>query len=311
MLPALLTTFFFAGTAVFARRSALALGGSVANFWRLLLTAALLGAWAVFFGQGLGAAFGWFFASGLVGFGFGGLLVFYAFPRSGSNLGNLIVQCGSAVWVLFFEWTWLGSRPSADQLVYIVLILAGVTLGLAPRSFPKIPAAQLRLGALLAALSAVGQGTGAVMSRRAFAAAKAAHLNIDPGTASLQRVLAGLLVAVAALAVTRLGRKRHGPSLASRQALQQDRAWLWVVLNTLAGPLLGATCMQWALSTTPAAVVQPIVATAPLLTAPLAWKLGEDLPRRRYFLGALLSVAGTAGLGWDFIARLAAAAGAH
>lgn len=46
MLAALLTAGFFAATAVFARRAALALGPTAANCARLALAAALLGAWS-------------------------------------------------------------------------------------------------------------------------------------------------------------------------------------------------------------------------------------------------------------------------
>ena len=47
-------------------------------------------------------------------------------------------------------------------------------------------------------------------------------------------------------------------------------------------------------------MTQSIIATAPLFTAPLAWRLGEYLPRGRYFAGALLAVAGTVSLFWPW-----------
>jgi drug/metabolite transporter (DMT)-like permease len=56
------------------------------------------------------------------------------------------------------------------------------------------------------------------------------------------------------------------------------------------------TCFQWALKTTPAAIVQPIVAAAPLLTIPFAALLEGARPRPRYYLGAALAVAGVGGL---------------
>jgi len=73
-------------------------------------------------------------------------------------------------------------------------------------------------------------------------------------------------------------------------------AWLWVLANTLAGPVLGVTCFQWALSTTKAGIVQSIVATSPLATIPLAAWLEGGWPRPVYYGGALLAVAGVAGL---------------
>ncbi len=338
MLAALLTTALFAATAVFARRAALALGATAANCWRLALAAVLLGTWSVVFGYGFGAAFGWFFASGLVGFGLGGLLMFYALPRAGANLATLTVQCGAAVVALAVEWAWLGVPVPPAKLLCCAVILGGVVLGIAPRSFPQFAPRVLLLGAGLAALSAVGQGVGQVLSRKAFAVMRTEGVKADPGTATFERVLAGLLVAALALAVVCLMRRTNAadtevgppPEASGRTAfcLTEERqsripnavssgsiirnpqsafrnALPWVLLNTITGPVLGVTCLQWALSQPqwPAGVTQSIVAAAPLLTAPLAWKLGEDLPRARYFAGALLAVAGTASLFWPWWAR--------
>ena len=319
MLAALLTTGFFAATAVFARRAAMVLGAPAANCARLALAAALLGAWSWAFGYGFGAAGGWFFASGLVGFGLGGLLLFHALPRAGANLANLTVQCGAAVVALAVEWAWLGVPVPPAKLLGCAAILGGVVFGLAPRSFPQFAPRALLVGAALAALSAVGQGAGQVLSRKAFAVLRAEGERADPGTVTFERVLAGLLVAIIALALARRFRGSTSAPIGNRQSeigkqrsasVQPFRnphsafrnALPWVLLNTLTGPVLGVTCLQWALSQPqwPAGVTQSIVATAPLLTAPLAWKLGEDLPRGRYFAGALVAVAGTVSLFWPW-----------
>jgi drug/metabolite transporter (DMT)-like permease len=264
------------------------LGPATANLARLALAALILAGWALLFGRGFGAAALWFLASGVVGFGLGGFLMFQALPRAGSKLANLVVQCGSAVTAMLVEWAWLGVGLGAAQLACVVCILAGVIVGLAPSSFPQLPAAAVRRGAIFAILSALGQGCGAVLSRKAFAAARAAGQSIDPGTATLERVAGGLLVAALAWTIVRLVR-------GAREATTSHPgpAWPWVLANTLSGPVLGVTCMQWALSTTPAGIVQPVIAMAPLFTAPLAFGLGEALPRRRYFAGTILAFIAT------------------
>ncbi|RME66964.1 MAG: EamA family transporter [Verrucomicrobia bacterium] len=291
MIAALLTTVLFAATAVFARRAALALGATLANFCRLLLAAGLLGLWTWWFGRGAGLAFEWFFLSGLAGFGLGGLMMFQALPRAGSNLSMLIVQTGSGIVALIVERLWLGTTLTPAQLACVLAVVAGVAIGLAPRALPAVSRRTLLLGAGCAGLSAVGQGLGAVLSRRAFAAARDLGGTVDPGTAAFERALAGLLVAGLALFVAhRQARALHVPLRADRRA----KAWPWVLANTMAGPVLGVACFQWALSTTPAGIVQPIVAAAPLLTAPIAWRFGEAIPRGHYFLGASLAVGGAA-----------------
>lgn len=290
MIGAIGTTLFFALTAVFANRAAQQLGSTLANFYRLLLAMLILGAWAHGAGLGLGGgAFGWFFLSGLAGFGLGGVAMFQALPRLGSSLAMLIVQCGTVLVAALAEWLWLGTRLTAAQCACAVLTMAGVSLGLLPRSLPASTRYERLDGVWWAVVSAFGQGVGAVLSRKAFAAAAAAHLHPDPATTAYQRAIGGLVIAAIAVLLARSAKKE-----VSRATLGET--WPWVLANVLTGPVLGVTCYQWALSTTPAGIVQPIVATSPLATIPLAALLERTWPRPLYFLGAALAVAGVAGL---------------
>lgn len=291
MIGALLTTLCFAITPVFANRAAHRLGSAAANTWRLLVATLVLGLWAHFFGGGFGGpAVGWFFAGGLAGFGVGGLAMFQSLPRLGSILSTLIVQCGSAIVAAGLEWWWLGTHLTAWQLAAIAATLTGVLLGLLPHSLPRVSPTEWAVGLGWAFLSAAGQGAGAVLSRKAFMVARTAGEQVDAGTASYQRALAGLLVAaVALLVVRRLGRDRP------REA---GRAWPWVLANAATGPLLGVVCFQWALSTTPAGIVQAVVATAPLLTIPFAARFEAGRPRPSYYAGVTLAVAGVV---WLFL----------
>jgi len=298
---AFLTALFFAGNAVCARRAALHYGGTQGNLLRLLLAAALLGAWAHAAGAGVGGgAFAWFFVSGAVGFGLGGLTMFHALPLIGSNLSMLIVQCGSAVTAALVEWLWLGARLSAAQIALAALTLAGVSLGLiGPRgSIPGRRARAYAWGVALAALSACAQGGSAVLSRKAFAVLRANGFPMDGATSAYQRVLGGLAVGALALVIVSLwpALRREPPAEAERVPAMAVPPWAWVVFNTLLGPVLGVTCYQWALRTNPAGLVLPIVATAPLLTVPVARALERSRPTPRYWLGAVLAVLGAAGL---------------
>lgn len=289
MIGALATLFFFAITPVFATRSAQLLGSLRANLWRLIVAACVLAVWAHVFGTGLGGvALTWFVLGGIVGFGVGGIAMFNSLPRIGSTLSTLIVQCLSALTAAAVEWLWLGTVLSRPQISCAVLTLAGVTIGLLPRSLPRPDSSAWRAGVAWAVVSAIGQGVGAVISRKAFAVAASAGQLIDPGTAAYQRVLGGL--AVAALAV----------ALIDRRARLSERplsiAWPWVAANAATGPILGVTCYQWALRTTPAGIVQPIVAAAPLLTIPFAMLLERTRPGAMYYAGATLAIAGVSGL---------------
>jgi len=302
---AILTALFFAANAVCARRAALHYGGTTGNFLRLLLAVALLGAWAHAAGQGLaGGALAWFLVSGAIGFGLGGLTMFHALPLIGSNLGMLIVQCGMAVAGAGIEWVWLGARLSPLQAGFAALTLVGVVIALLQSIGPIRPIGPMfgspgfALGIALAAISAVAQGVGAVMSRKAFGLLHAQGFVMDGATSAYQRALGGLAVGALALCVVRLAprleqRNREAAVVVPAQILPP---WAWVVFNTLLGPVLGVTCYQWALRGNQAGIVLPIVATAPLLTVPIARALEHSRPPARYWIGAVLAVLGAAGL---------------
>ncbi len=289
MFGALGTTLFFALTAVFANRAAQQLGSTLANFYRLLLAVIILGVWAHAAGLGFGSAFGWFFVSGIAGFGLGGVAMFQALPRLGSSVAMLIVQCGTVLVAETLEWVWLGTRLTAVQVSLAGATVAGVAIGLLPRSWPVRSPLEWSDGIAWALVSALGQGVGAVLSRKAFMAAAAAHLRPDAATTAYQRALGGLLVAAIAVALARAAKKEKAYSTLGEM-------WPWVLANVLTGPVLGVTCYQWALSTTPAGIVQPIVATSPLVTIPLAASIERTWPRPLYYVGAALAVAGVAGL---------------
>lgn len=293
MIGALATTLFFACNAIFANRSAHRLGSNPANLARLLVAVIILGIWAHGWGHGLGGvSVAWFLLSGIAGFGVGGVAMFQALPRLGSPLAMLIVQCGSAIVAAAVEWIWLGTRLTGAQLAFVTVTIAGVAVGLLPRNRPAGPPHLIRAGIGWAILSATGQGVGAVISRKAFGLARLAHETADPATTAYQRALGGLLVAALAVGVAYLLRRRP----ASGPAREPGLAWPWVVANAITGPVLGVSCFQWALSTTPAGIVQPIVATAPLVTIPLAMWLEHVRPRPLYYAGTALAVAGVAGL---------------
>jgi drug/metabolite transporter (DMT)-like permease len=74
------------------------------------------------------------------------------------------------------------------------------------------------------------------------------------------------------------------------------KAWPWVIINVLGGPVIGVSCYQWALSTTPSGIVLPIVATVPLAVIPFAYRLEGDRPGWRSLAGGIIAVAGVIAL---------------
>jgi drug/metabolite transporter (DMT)-like permease len=297
MFASFLAAFFFALNATCASHSVRGLGPMRANLSRLVVAAIALGLFAHTLGHGLtSASLGWFLLSGIIGMGFGDLGVYGALPLLGSRLTVLMTQCLAAPIAALGEWLWLGTRLTAAQVTWGLVILAGVAFAIMP-SEASPPRVRVRpVGFLFGLLAAAGQGLGALVSRKgvmaADAAGEAAHNAAFGLTAAYHRILAGLVFIALWLLVLRLLRRLPAaPPAPADPAARRNRQW-WILANGLAGPVAGVGCYQWALATTPSGIVLPIAATAPLLSIPIAFWLEGDRPTRRSVVGGVVAVAG-------------------
>ena len=297
MFIALLTTLLFALSALSGRRLASHVPGSQANLVRLLLAAIVLGGFSHIYGFGIGGpVFGLLFVSGCIGFGVGDLALFQAYPRIGTRRAMVLVQCLAAPIAVATEWAWLDTAPTLRQALCGFVILAGVCVALLPARSDALPTRGLWIGCLFGALAAACQAWGAVLSRKAYAVSAAQDFTIagiNGGiNAAYQRLLGGLAVTAVFLIYLRF-RRQAGEVV---RPADWRRAWPLVIANGLAGPTLGVTCYQWALTAAPTGIVLPIVATTPLVVMPFAHFFEGDRITRRTLLGGLLAVGGVVGL---------------
>jgi len=303
MIPALLTTVLWSYCAIAANRSVEQLGENLANVARIILALCSLGLIAHLFGKGLGGGgLFYFFLSGVIGFGLGDIGIFYALPRIGTRMTLLMSQCVAAPIAGLAEWMWMGTTISLLQVISIVLILAGIFMALMPKNIPASNMPTFIAGVAFGLLAAVGQGVGAVLSRKAFEEARLAGTWTDEqgiadsiwmgATSGYQRLIGGTLVLVLFYFLSLVIRswKTHGRPSHVNDPLSSKMTY--VVLTAAAGPIFGIICFQWALATTPSVIVQPIVAMTPLVVMPLAWFFEGDRPRKRAIIGSLVSVLG-------------------
>lgn len=300
MLPALITTILYSISTICATRSAKMLGGTEANFWRIAVATLSLAIWAYGFGNGLGGiAFPLFFISGMIGVG-SDVFLFQGLVRLGSRLTSLLVQCGTAVAGATIEWLWLGTKLTLPQTVACTTILVGVAIALAPGGHLTLTRRQFFWGIGLSVLAAVGNGFGAVISRKGFAMAAAANQPVDVGTAGFQRLAGGLIVCGLALLIVKrrelLAQVVHPEAPRVPSAEKWKKAWFWVVANGLAGQTIGMCFFNWALKTTPTGLVLAIVSTTPLVIIPFAWKFEGDKAHRRSVIGGVIAVVGVIAL---------------
>jgi len=301
MIPAFLATFCFALSAVCGHRASKMVGGIETNFWRLVIATLCLAAWAFTLGGGLrGEAFPAFALSGVIGIGLGDVALYSALPRLGSRLTSLLLQCLTTPFAAAIEWLWLGTRLSPLEFGCGLLILVGVGLALTPATHRDLLRGRMGQGLALVVVAAVGNAAGMVLSRKAYAVAVQAGESIDGGTAAFQRLIGGLFLAGLFLLVVRHKEVRahvHAPEFSPAAVRDKWRhAWPWVLANGTFGMTLGVTCLQWALKTTPAAIVSPIIAITPLLVIPLAWRFEGERPTARALIGGVIAVAGAVAL---------------
>lgn len=297
MIPALLTVLLWSVSVICATRAARALGGGMANRWRLVIAIMLLG-------SAVGAAgavpqqqaLWWLLASGAIGLGLGDLAMYRGYELVGSRLIALLTQCLAAPIAGVLEWLWLGSHPGAGEIVWGCIALAGVALALGPNARPAgANGGRLAMGIAMGVLSAAGLALAGVLTRCASAAADGSgdtmHGFAGGLGAGFARNLGGAVAAFAggwllALRVPRPDTGRH----------ERRRGWWWLLGTAICGPALGVACYQWALIEAPAATVQAILALVPVLVMPLAMWSEGDRPKPLAWVGAGIAVSGAAGV---------------
>lgn len=298
MIAALLTTLFFAFSAVTGHRVAVRLGAALGNLLRLLVAALVLGGlvWCLTPDAIRWPSFRWFFLSGLIGFGVGDVALFTAYERIGSRLTILLNLCLAPLFAMVLEWLWLGNAVGPHVVACAVLVLAGVALAIRPDpgAFVRVPlSGRYPVGILAAVVAGFGQGTGAVVSRKAEAVALELGAGGSGITAAFQRVVAGLLfTAVSVVVLRRLGSRTAGPAASRGRTPLDPEVVPWLCGAALFGPVIGVSCFQWALQGLESGVVLAVVALTPIVMMPLAFVTEGDRPSRRSFAGAIVAVTG-------------------
>jgi drug/metabolite transporter (DMT)-like permease len=308
MIGAVLTAFFFGVTPVVAGRATALIGFVRANVIRLSFAVVILGIWAFAFGQGLRGQTLLFIAAGAVGFGVGGLSLLAALPRLGAPLASLVEETVAAPVAAIVAWFWYSSKLTNLQLVFCAVILVGVVIGLLPyvraTAVKGVAFKNVALGIGLALLAALAQGISVAATQHGQQLMKAAHTPPDAITVAFQRLIGGAVVALAIYGFARwIWGRRWGFTaadgsvksvLSSGGGKITTRPLFWGGLNSLFGPILGVTCLVWALQTISAGVAQSVQAVAPLIAVPFAFWLQGHKPPRLWYVGAVVAIAGLA-----------------
>lgn len=242
----------------------------------LLLTLALQGEFQPHLSATAGGLLG---LSGALGIGLGDTAYFKALNCLGARR-TLVLECVAPPLTALMALIWLQEQLPIVAWFGIALTIVGVVWVVVERApdttQPKIhPWRGLAFG-LLAAL---GQASGAVLSRAALAGTA-----IDPLWSSLIRILAGGAVLLVWLQLQRRG-------WADLTVLRSRRFLTVLIMTAFSSTYLAIWLQQISLKYTAAGIAQSLSATSPLFVIPVAIVMGERVSLRA-IVGVLLAMVG-------------------
>jgi drug/metabolite transporter (DMT)-like permease len=230
------------------------------------------------------ATLGLILLSGIVGIGLGDTAYFHAINHLGARkalLMETIASPLSALLALIF----LQEKLSSFAWAGIFLTLLGVAWVISERTpeAGRQQQSQLWMGIGWGCLSAVGQATGAVLSRSAFVAGE-----VNTLWSTLLRLMGGLTIIVILL-----NTQSTEESGKIEEILARKKLLATLVVISFGSTYLGIWLQQISLKFAPAGIAQTLLGTSPLFILPLAMLLGERVSFRAY-LGVMVAIAGIA-----------------
>ncbi len=277
-------------TSVLAVEPARHLGAFAFTRWRMVMVALMLWIWVLLGSgwSGFNAAQTWpLMLSGLVGIFIGDTALFAAMNRLGPRRCSVLFATHAAFSVLLGVW-WLGERLNGQAWLGAVLTVAGVMTAVALGKHKdeghewERNRGHLGLGVALALVAALCQALGGLIAKPVMAQ------GVDPLAASAVRVSVAALAHVLLLSTGFAGAKAH--QAPTRRVIAQT------ALNGFIGMGIGMSLILLALRTGDASMVGVFSSVTPVLVLPLLWwRLGRA-PAPGAWLGAGLTVVGTATL---------------
>ncbi|MDB9526938.1 DMT family transporter [Oscillatoria sp. CS-180] len=229
----------------------------------------------------------WLLLSGAIGIGLGDTAYFKAINGLGARRALLMESLApplAALIALFF----LEERLGTIAWLGIVFTLLGVAWVISERVpasdvasdvVNSVASPNLRWGVIWGLLAALGQASGAVMSRGVLA-----DTAIDPLWSGFLRIAAGLAVLVVLMG----WRGQVGDQL---RPLRSRQLIPVIIIAAFFGTYLAIWLQQISFKYTPAGIAQALLATSPLFVLPIAATLGDRVTGRAV-LGVLVAIGG-------------------
>jgi drug/metabolite transporter (DMT)-like permease len=290
---AILVSCFWTGGSLLFTSAGRRVGSFSVNVFRTTIAIALLGcAHVVLLGVLLPAASSaqwfWMGLSGIVGLGIGDFGLFAAYVIIGPRR-TVLVQASSPIFASVLAFSMLGETFGLLSILGVAVTLTGIVVVLLEREEKSQETFEAKKrktwGVFFALVSAMGQGFGAVLSKKGMYVGVSVAMN--PLSAALIRMLlAGLFVWVCALFAGKL------PGL--RKAVRDKDGIKFTAAGALVGPFIGMTLSMVALANAETGIAQTLMSLMPVMIIPVIWIIYRDRTSWRGMLGALVAVIGVA-----------------
>lgn len=290
---AILVSCFWTGGSLLFTSAGKRIGSFSVNVFRTTIAIALLGcAHVVLLGVLLPAASSaqwfWMGLSGIVGLGIGDFGLFAAYVTIGPRR-TVLVQASSPIFASVLAFSMLGETFGLLSMLGVAVTLTGIVVVLLEREEKSQETFEAKKrktwGVFFALVSAMGQGFGAVLSKKGMYVGVSVAMN--PLSAALIRMLlAGLFVWACALFAGKL------PGL--RKAVRDKDGIKFTAAGALVGPFIGMTLSMVALANAETGIAQTLMSLMPVMIIPVIWIIYRDRTSWRGMLGALVAVVGVA-----------------
>jgi drug/metabolite transporter (DMT)-like permease len=278
-------------------------GPNTVNATRLLLAVLMLTPIAVlFFPLSLSSLFTfpypvqwlWFGLSGILGLALGDYFAFVAFAILGPKTGTIFntLSPGAALLTGFFL---LGETVNLVGVFGILITVGGILwIVLSKKNITPVRTefGNKGKGVLFGILSALCQGVGLVLSKKAMTFDSGKH-HLLAIHSIWMRMFCSVVVIYLLLFLRGQVKKIHGP------VLKNHNGGLWyLIAGTFFGPVLGGCIAMYAISVINVSVAQTIFSLVPVFTLPLAWLFYGEKISLSAVTGALIAVLGVVVLIW-------------